>query len=313
MHIRGLWVALAILGAVPGTAAADADTDKADALFKEGRALFDTDLPAACAKFQESLKYNSQAIGTLLNVALCDEKQGRIASAVARFTEARDRAKEGNMPEQLAAAQEHLDALAARVPHLSIILAEELPDTKVVIDDKLVKLSAIANLPVDPGERLVEVSAPGRLPYQTKVTVTAGAPPVDVRIPPLEKSMTVNVKSSRRTIGKITAIAGVVAIGTSIGLGLYANHAYQAEFDGTPPNCNKVDGKRLCNPDGYAATKNALLIGNVGTVVGVVGLAAAGVGAYLWLRSPSEHAARAVSVVPQLGPEGAGLAAVGTF
>jgi len=45
----------------------------------------------------------------------------------------------------------------------------------------------------------------------------------------------------------------------------------------------------------------------------VVGLAAAGVGAYLWLRAPSEHAARGISVVPQLGPESTGLAAVGTF
>lgn len=313
MHIRqlrGLWVALAILGSVH-VAAADENTEKADALFKEGRDLFDKDLTAACAKFEESLKFNSQAIGTMLNVALCDEKQGRYASAIARFTEARDRAKEGNMPEHLKAAQEHIDALADKVPHVSIVLEEELPDTKVVIDDKLVRLSAIANLPVDPGERQIEVSAPGRLPYQTKVTVTSGGAPIDVRIPRLEKSVT--VKSSRRTIGKITTVVGVVAIGTSVGLGLYANHKYQAQFDGMPAPCRTVNGIKQCNPDGYAATNNAILIGNVGTVVGVVGLVAAGVGAYLWLRSPSEHGERKVAFVPQVGPDGTGIAAVGHF
>lgn len=317
MTIRGLWTALALaLLCSVHVAAADDNTDKADALFKEGRALFDTDLGAACAKFEESLRYNSQAIGTMLNVALCDEKQGRLASAVARFTEARDRAREANMAEQLKAAQDHLDALADKVPHLSIVLVEELPNTKVVIDDKLVKLSAIANLPVDPGERAIEVSAPGRLPYQTKVTVAPGNTPVTVTIPRLEKSVTVRVNSSRRTIGKVTTAVGVAAIATGVVLGLYANHKYDAQFTGKPDSpCSEHNGDKECNPDGYAATKNAILYGNVGTVVGVVGIAAVGVGAYLWLRSPKEQtdSDRKVTLVPQVGPDGTGIAAFGRF
>ncbi|RPI08483.1 MAG: hypothetical protein EHM63_06195, partial [Actinobacteria bacterium] len=50
---------------------------KADALFAEGVKLRDSNLELACAKFGASLQLNPQAIGVLLNVAMCDEKHGR--------------------------------------------------------------------------------------------------------------------------------------------------------------------------------------------------------------------------------------------
>ena len=43
---------------------ADPKIQKADELFAEGKALLDSNLLQACAKFDESLRYNGAAIGT---------------------------------------------------------------------------------------------------------------------------------------------------------------------------------------------------------------------------------------------------------
>src|SRR4051794_5128978 len=110
MLTRGLVLA-AMIGVAQRPAHAEDNVAKADRLFDEGRALMASDLHAACDKFEESLKWNSQAIGTLMNVALCDAKLGKVASAYAKFTEARARAREGNMDVRLKAAEEQLTAL----------------------------------------------------------------------------------------------------------------------------------------------------------------------------------------------------------
>src|SRR5512143_4337650 len=89
----------------------DPRIEKADRLFAEGKALLGSNLLQACEKFDESLRENPAAIGTLLNVALCDEKLGRVASAVAKFSEARDRAKEQGLAEHVRAAEEHIAKL----------------------------------------------------------------------------------------------------------------------------------------------------------------------------------------------------------
>jgi hypothetical protein len=295
----------------------DPKIQKADQLFAEGKALLDSNLVEACAKFDESLRYNAAAIGTVLNVALCDEKLGKIASAVARFTEVRESAKEQGLPQHLSAAEEHLAALAPLVPHLTIKLTETLPGTSILLDDQVVAPGGLANIAVDPGERVVVVSAPARLPYRTKVLI-AKSEHKDVVVPALAKSVVIT--SSRYRIGQITTLVGAVAAGTGLGLGLYARHLYHDQFHNdhgdTPSSCTDDGQDKRCTTDGLTQTHRARTLGNVGTIVGVAGVAAAGVGVYLWLRAPHSTSApdeKQVTLVPAVGPDGVGLAAVGRF
>jgi hypothetical protein len=66
------------------TRAASADSAAAEALFREGRdAAKHGDLETACADFAESQRLDP-APGTLLNLAECEEKLGRVASACSR-------------------------------------------------------------------------------------------------------------------------------------------------------------------------------------------------------------------------------------
>lgn len=308
---RGLGIVLAILCST-ATSFAD-DVEEADRLFTEGKALLETDLAKACDLFEQSLAKNSQAIGTLLNVARCDQKLGRIASAVARFTEARDRAKEQGLDVHLQTAQTQIDELSPRLPHLSLQFTDEpLPDTKVVIHDKVISLAkmsnlVIADLPIDPGEHTVVVSAPGHLPFQTKIQIRE-AEKQKLQVPRLSKSVT--VKSSRRFIGKVTAITGLSFTAGSIVLGFVANRIY----DQARPECTLlVDGTIQCPTNAYGDTKSARTLGSVGTVVGTVGVLAVLVGGYLYMTGPKDVRERKISVVPQVGADGVGFAAVGRF
>ncbi len=293
---------LAILVLLAAPAAADDDKVKrADALFVEGRALLKTDLHAGCAKLVESYELNPQAIGTLLNVALCDEKMGRVASAAAKYAEARDRAREQNAKDHLAAAEERLAAVKDRVPHVSVQLAEQLPGTQVLIDGRVIE--SLTDIPVDPGDRVLVVSAPDHVAFEHHVKIAEGEHR-DVPVPALKQAVTV---SSRRTIGKLVTIGGGVTFATGVVIGLVGRSRYNAA------KADHCDADLACDPEGLSSTRSGRTLGTVGTVIGAVGVAGVGVGLYLWLRSPREHRETAVTLVPQLDPSSPGVAAVGRF
>lgn len=317
---RSIWIApLACVTALVRVAAADIDIKRADALFAEGLALRDKDVGKACEKFRESLGLNPQAIGTLLNVALCDEKQGRIASAMAKFSEARDRAKEQQLPEYIAAAQEHIDKLAPDVPYITLKFVEPpLPDTKIVVDEQVVPLDKIEKLPIDPGDRVVVVSAPGRIAFTQTVAVRVRAQET-LEIPPLARSVTKVVKSSRRTLGKITVASGIGVTAIGVTLGLVARSRWNTQFEpaiaGMPESapCMEVGDDLRCTPEGFRATNRARTYGTVGTVVGVVGLGAVAAGAFLWLTAPRDSTETQVGIVPTVGADSVGVVAAGRF
>jgi hypothetical protein len=282
----------------------------ADQLFAEGKALLGSNLLQACGKFDESLRYNPAAIGTLLNVALCDEKLGRVASAVAKFSEARDRAVEQGLREHVRAAEEHIASLRPSVPHLTIVLAQPVPDTKVLIDDRVIAPDELAGVPVDPGERIIVVSAPDRLPYRTKLVISR-AERRDVAIPVLAASVV--VESSRRSIGQILTGGGAAAAVAGLSLGIYARGLYNDQFGHQAPGDGKCDDTGQCEPAGQSKTQRARSFGNFGTVLGITGVAVASVGVYLWLTAPSESAGEHLTWLPQLGSDRLGIAAAGRF
>ena len=92
--LRGSWlwgvcfILLTMLSSRP--AAADAATVTAEALFRQGRdAMQRQDYETACARFAESNRLDVAA-GTLMNLATCEEKLGRVATAWQHWREAID-------------------------------------------------------------------------------------------------------------------------------------------------------------------------------------------------------------------------------
>jgi hypothetical protein len=319
MRILGPFIALAAIAAIGPhglghLAAADPKVERADEFFAEGKALLDSNLLQACAKFDESLRYNPAAIGTLLNVALCDEKLGRIASAVAKFSEARDRAQEQGLTQHILAAKQHITALEPDVPHLTIRLTESLPDTKILVDDHLVLPDALTSIAIDPGERIIVVNAPDRLPYRTQVII-GKAEHKDIVIPALARSVT--IRSSQRRIGQLLTLTGGAALGTGIGLGLYARNLYHKQFGHTQPGDGLCTTDGICEPTGQKQTQRARTLGNVATAVVAAGIVVAAVGAYLWYSAPQgtphETSDKKLAIAPDLSPTSLGITAMGRF
>src|SRR5690242_9793251 len=87
--MRGIVIVVLLSASV---ARAD-DKATADRLFDEGRAAMAAkDYASACPKLEESQRLDP-ALGTLLNIGLCYEGQGRVASALAVWREAEEQAR----------------------------------------------------------------------------------------------------------------------------------------------------------------------------------------------------------------------------
>jgi len=173
---------------------ADADssaTDKAIAteLFKEGRALLEQGrVGPACRKLEESQRLDPGG-GTLLNVAVCHEREGRTASAWVEFTEALGIAKRDERPQRIDFARTHLAQLEPLLSRLIIEVPSsvDVPDLEIRRDGSLVGRAAWGSpVPVDPGDHVVEASAPGKLSWRQVVTVRSKADTKNVVIASLE-------------------------------------------------------------------------------------------------------------------------------
>jgi hypothetical protein len=166
-----------------------ADRSTATQLFKEGRALLDQGhVSAACRKLEESQRIEPGG-GTLLNLALCHEREGRSATAWVEFTEALGIAKRDERPQRVEFARTHLAALEPGLSRLVIQVpgSADLPDLEILRDGAAVGRAAWGSpVPVDPGDHLVEATSPGKISWKQAVTVGPKADTKSVVVPVLE-------------------------------------------------------------------------------------------------------------------------------
>ncbi len=189
------WVVGSLMASVLGaTTPAAADPAAAEVLFDAGVQLAASgDLPRACQKFEASEALDI-AVGTLLRLADCYERTGRLASAWSRFREAASLAQTQAMPDRQRMATIRADALSPRMARLSIrVPSTPAPGLRIVLGgDEILPASLGSPLPVDAGRVVLEASAPGYLTYRRDVAVPAldGAR-LDVVVPPLERTLVV--------------------------------------------------------------------------------------------------------------------------
>ncbi len=296
--------------AIPARAFAD-DVKSADDKFAAASKLREQGKnEAACAMFQASLALNPNAIGTILNVARCAEEANHVATAIHYFSDAQSRAREQGLGPQLAAAEDHLAKLTPRASHLALAFFEALtPDAKVIVQDRVVELSATSDVLVDAGPVKIVVSEPGRVSYTTTITVAESAHQA-LAVPAL--GFPVTVRNTRRTVGKILVGAAGVTFATSVVVGAIGH----SRWSDATKNCLKdaMTGALSCPQADYNNARSGLTLGNVGTGFAVASGIIVVAGAALWLLSPNpaihEHP---VALVPLLSPTEAGLAAITRF
>jgi hypothetical protein len=300
---------LVVIGALMFASVAFADDAKttADEKFEAASKLRDAGkTQQACAMFSEALALNPNAIGTILNVARCAEEEGKVATAIRYFSDARDRAREQNLAPQLAAAEEHLTKLIPRQSHLAITFAETYPaDAKLLVAGRVVDFTAATDIVVDPGPTEVVVSAPGRVPFSSTVQVPESQHK-SLAVPKL--GYPVVSCSSCRTIGKVGVAIGAAAVVTSVVIG-YQSHS---DWNHAIATCMGT-GTLICPQQQVDRVNDARTLGNVGTVVGIAGGVLAIGGAALWYFSPHADSGERLAIVPVVSPTEAGFAAFARF
>ncbi len=189
--VLGLWAAGFFLGTWTGErpAAAQTAADKAaaEALFDEGKRLFiEKKYAEACPRLEGSQRIDP-GIGTLLFLADCYEKQGRLASAWATFREASYAAKAAGQADREKVASDRAQALEPHLYRLTVNVTTPAPGLKVTRNDTEVKAETwSAALPVDPGPYTLSATAPGKKAWSMHLEIPSSAGSQTVTVPALD-------------------------------------------------------------------------------------------------------------------------------
>lgn len=290
-------------------ALAQATYDKARELIKAGK------VDEACQAFGDSEKLDP-ALGTLVALAACHEKQGKTASAWAEYLEA------GGMGDSPAAkfARDRTDALAAQVPKLRTSLPADLPkDTTFSLDGSDLAISVVKlDLPVDPGHHTLTMTSSTKKGTVNFDAQAGGVIEVKLNFDQPATAPSATPSATASTVPSATTSSGGggnktpgLIIG-GIGVGVLA----AAGVFGVLTLVN--DGKRQDQVNLYNTThdsaalnsatnyrNSALTFQTVGFITGGVGIACLAVGAYFFLTAKEE--APRTSLVPYFGTNGGGL------
>jgi hypothetical protein len=192
LRLSSLIIAVATFGpALPAAAQTTgnaASSARAEALFQRGRELFDTHhTKEACDSFRASQALEPK-LGTLLNLAVCDEELGLVASAWAEFTSAATQAAREGQNDREKFARDRVAALAKRLPMLTVkVDVAATRDISATLDGQTFPLTS-APLPIDRGMHELVVSAPERTTWKKSFEVKSDGEQVTIDVPPLEEA-----------------------------------------------------------------------------------------------------------------------------
>jgi len=273
---------------VPVPAAAqNQDAAAAEVLFRNGRAAADAgDYAAACAMFHESERLDP-ALGTLLNIADCEERLGHLATAWTAYEEVAQRLPAEDPRHTIAATR--CAALARRLPRLRIHLQAGAPaGTQVRRDGVALGTPSLDTfLPVDPGKHAVEITAPGRQPRTFDLslregeTKTLAVQPGEATVATAHPAMSEKPRSGARTAGYVVMGVGAAAAVAGVVTGILVLDRKGTVDD----NC---DADRHCNQTGLDAADSGKTLGLVTTVALATGAVGLGTGAVLVLSAGHE-------------------------
>lgn len=294
------------------------DSAAAEALFQQAKTLTDQKrFDEACPKFAASYKLD-KALGTLLNLADCEEHINHVASAWAHWGEAVELAqKTGDKRDGFASG--HRDALVKRLPMLQLDIPAASPALDVYRDGVKIDPAAYGvPLPSDPGGHVVTVRRGGEILVQKRVVVREGetsALPLDLvaiekAAPPPATSYDAP-PSGLRTGGFVLAGVGAATLLAAAGLEI------AAIVNKGAADSSDACVQKHCTPAGIALAQRANTLATAGQWVGIGGIVMAAVGVSLYIASPGRRStplpAPPVTVSGWLLPGTAGISLQGAL
>lgn len=300
----------------------------AEGLYRQARDLMAAGkYDEACPKFAESQRLDP-ATGTLLNLAACHEKQGKLATAWIEYSDAQFAARRDGREDRVDYARERAAELEPKLSRLTLQLdaGADHAGLEIELDGAALGRAVVgAPMPVDPGSHTLRASAPGKKPWSLTLEIGAVSDAKTLSIPPLEDAPAVAVAPVPATTTPASApsasapsdelgprpvptsvyLAGGITLALGVGAG-FTGVAYlkkKAAYDDERP---KGASAELESRESTAQTYGYLNAGLwAATAVG------AGVTAYLYFTRPARPAT--ALLVPWATHEAAGLTVTGGF
>ncbi len=274
--------ALAVLAAV--LTAAPAVHAQTESELRAARELFqdayrdeqDRRYPEALEKFQRVAKVKaSGAVRYRIASVLAD--MGRLREARDQFRTLAHPATSDKADAEIAdSAAEEAAELGRKIPKLSLRLESPPSDARVMIDGAPVPVATQATFELDPGDHVVAATTGARIVHERKIHLAEGGSVKDV--------ISFAPASADTTLGIVVVAGGGALIVTSAVLLALREGAISDIESACPRNVCPTSTRRDVDGDRDRANLfKPLAIG-----LGIGGLVAVGVGAYLLMRHPSD-------------------------
>ncbi len=269
----------------PSGASSTENRALAETLFFTGRGMMEAKRYAdAAVKLAESYRLDP-APGTLLNLAVCHQKIGKVASAWGEFRQALADAKRAGRTDREELAVAAIAELEPELPWLSIEVPSpsRVPGLEISRNGLPISSAAWATeLPVDPGEVEIVTRAPGYTPKAQKVQIEKKQH-LTVQIERLDLAPIVTRPAEGWSMRRKTGVA-VLGFGvTAATIGAAFGAAAIGRRLSSDRACDLFDGERRCTQAGVDDMSKARAfawISDVGIGVGAIAIVA---GAYLFI------------------------------
>jgi len=283
------------------TAHADSPAEES---FQEGRRLFAAgQIDEACTRFTESYDMVASS-GTLLNLALCHQTQGKTATAWSEYRAAARLARNQGREDRAVVADESAQALEAKLARITITAVESVAGLHVATElGPLGEGGLKVDVPIDPGTHKVTATAPGYLSWTATLKVEE-AQQLTVQIPklvpepvlpafaPLTDAHSAEGRGS--SVGLYLGAGGIVALGAGVVLWSVAYSKLQSAKDACTQGCSKADRE--------SRVSDIQTLKGVAVGAWIVGGALVASGAYLVLRKGKDtNKTPTVALAPSLG------------
>ena len=320
--MRGWVVVFGLAGL--GVAAADpSPRTRADKLFEDGRRyLTHQEYALACTAFEQSQEADP-ALGTQLNIALCYEQWGHLATAYTVYVAA-DQSAAATHDKRGSVARKHIAELEPKVARLKLELPDDAdPYAILLLDGKEVAAAKVGEeMILDTGAHTLEARVPGAPPRHQTIELAGGAreqrrvegvskprvtaAPV-VRAVPVSPIVIEHHRSRPRLYGGLVMVTGgAVALGVASFVALGARSDYRAAARMCPD--------AMCDSTAsFQATRDALDRADAMTWVFAAGAGATIIGGYLLVTSKLTTTEPRVSATPVFTSHAIGVAIAGTL
>ncbi len=308
----------------------DTSEARADALFRQGTEMLDEGhVDEACEALTQSLRLDVK-LGTLLNLGLCHEKQGKSATAWAEFSEAAAWAADAGQADRRDFAHQHAATLERSLVRLQLHLPAGDRMVVEIDGDAIAESRRLLPLFVDPGHHALRVTAPGKKPYIAEIDAAPatgahheGASQA-VSVPPLADETPVpsfaaaSVEAlSRPNHASNRGRAVALGLGAASVVGLVVGVFFGAETLSDLGTASGHCSAMGCDAQGLAAHDRAKGAEVASMVTFGASLLALGAGAWLWVSAPpalsAEGSRGGVRVVPMVSEGSRGVNVIGTW